>query len=126
MRRAAIRTVFADIDRLMRRSAPTVLLITALLSGCAESQLAGHLLYMTPYKIEALDCTELKKKADGATTRAKELEQVREKAAGSAAGPVINTMVYGPDYTKARWEQRLYEEEIARKSCAFPPPGTPR
>jgi hypothetical protein len=126
MRRAAIRTAFADIDRRMRRSAPTVLLITALVSGCAESQLGGHLLYMTPYKLEALECAELKKKADGARTRAKELEQVREKAAASAAGPVINTMVYGPDYPKARWEQRLYEEEFARKSCEFPPPEPAR
>jgi hypothetical protein len=122
MRRAAIRTAFADMDRRMRRSAPTVLLITALVCGCAESQLGGHLLYMTPYKLEALECKELKTRADAATHRAKELQQVREKAAGSAAGPVINTMVYGPDYTKARWEQRLYEDELARKSCEFPPP----
>jgi len=106
----------------MRRAAPTILLITALASGCAESQLGGHLLYMTPYKIEALECSELKKKADAATSRTKELDLLRAKAGGSTAGPVINTMVYGPDYTKARWEQRLYEEELARKSCEFPPP----
>jgi hypothetical protein len=87
--------------------------------------LGGHLLYMTPYKIEALECAELKKRADNATTRARELERVREKASGSAAGPVINTMVYGPDYTKARWELRLYEEQLALKNCdapALPPP----
>ena len=61
----------------MRRAAPTILLITALVSGCAESQLGGHLLYMTPYKIEALECSELKKKADAATSRTKELDQLR-------------------------------------------------
>ena len=109
----------------MRRPAPTALLITALLSGCAESQLGGHLLYMTPYKLEALECKELKGKADAATSKAKELERLQEKAGSSTAGPVINTMVYGPDYTRARWEQRLYAEQLALKNCdapALPPP----
>jgi hypothetical protein len=107
----------------MRASAPIVVLIAALVSGCAESQLGGSLLYMTPYKLETLDCTELKNRATGATSRTKELDQLREKAGGSAAGPVINTMVYGPDYSKARWEQRLYQDELARKNCDAPPPS---
>jgi hypothetical protein len=109
----------------MRRSAPTALLIAAVVSGCAESQLGGSLLYMTPYKLEAIECKDLKTKADAATSRVKELERVREKAADSVAGPMINTMVYGPDYSKARWEQRLYQDELARKSCDAPPPPDP-
>jgi len=104
----------------MRRTAPTVLLIAALVSGCAESQLAGSLFYMTPYKLEALECSELKKKAAAATKRAKDLDQLRDKASDSAAGPMVNVMVYGPDYSKARWEQRLYEEQIALKNCDAP------
>jgi hypothetical protein len=106
----------------MRRLAPTALLIAAAVSGCAESQLGGSLFYMTPYKFETLDCTELKKKADAAAARTKEVDQLRQKAGASAAGPVINTMVYGPDYGRARWEQRLYQDELARKSCDTPPP----
>src|SRR5262245_49865813 len=125
MSRAAIRTAFADIDRCMRRSRSTALLTAALLSGCAESHLAGSLFYMTPHKFETLDCTELKKKANAATARTKELDQLREKAGGSAAGPMVNAMVYGPDYGKARWEQRLYEDELARKNCDAPPPPEP-
>jgi hypothetical protein len=110
----------------MRRPASTALLIAALVSACAESQLGGSLFYMTPYKFEALDCTELKKKADAAAARTKEMEQLRRKADASAAGPVINTMVYGPDYGRARWEQRLYQDELARKSCDAPPPEPPK
>ena len=107
-----------------RRLAP-VLACAALLSGCAESQMAGHLLYMTPYKFEQLDCAELKKKADAATTQVKSIEQLRDKANASAAGPVVNSMVYGPDYSRARWEQRLYQDEMARKNCDAPPAPPP-
>jgi len=113
-----------DIDPAMLREVSTALLMAALPSGCAESQLTGSLLYMTPYKIEQTDCAELKKKSVAATARVKQMEQLRDKAASSAAGPLVNTMVYGPDYSRARWEQRLYGDEMARKSCdAQPPPG---
>jgi len=121
-RRAAIRAIFAGIDPPMRSTLPIALVVAALLPGCAESQLAGHLLYMTPYKFEQLDCTELKKKATAATAQVKSVEQLRDKASSSTAGPVVNTVVYGPDYSKARWEQRLYQDQIARKNCDDPPP----
>jgi len=110
----------------MLRKVSTALLMAALSSGCAESQLTGSLLYMTPYKFEQTDCAELKKKAEAATKRVNDLEQLRDKAATSAAGPLVNTMVYGPDYSRARWEQHLYGDEIARKNCdAAPPPPEP-
>lgn len=110
----------------MRRLAPALIFITAaFLCGCAESHLTGSLLYMTPYKFEQLDCTELKARAAAAALRTKDVEQLRDKASASAAGPVINSLVYGPDYNRARWDQRLYEDEIARKNCDAPPPPPP-
>jgi hypothetical protein len=99
----------------------TSLLAAALLAGCAESQMAGNLLYMTPYKLEDMDCSALKNKAANANAQVKAMEALRDKANASAAGPVINSMVYGPDYNRARWDQRLYEGEIARKQCDGPP-----
>lgn len=106
----------------MRTMQPAILLLAALAAGCAENQLLGHLVYMTPYKYEDFDCAELKKRAEGAKTRINEMEQLRDKAGASTAGPVINTVVYGPDYSRARWEQRLYEEQAVRKNCNPPPP----
>jgi hypothetical protein len=114
----------AGIDRFMRSifvPVPAVIAAVALAS-CGESRVAGSLLYMTPYKFEQFDCTELRKRADSATLRLREVEQLRNKAGTSAAGPVINSMVYGPDYSKARWEYDLYQNEIARKNCD-PPAG---
>jgi len=109
--------------------APGLLIAAALaastLVGCGESRMAGSLLYMAPYKLDQFDCTALKNRLNGAQTRLREVEQLRDKANTSAAGPVINSMVYGPDYSRARWEYQLYEDEIARKNCNAPPPPPP-
>jgi hypothetical protein len=105
----------------MRSAVPTIVLIAAVLSGC-ESRVAGSLLYMTPYRFDELDCAELKKRAAGAEGRLKQQEALRDRAGASAAGPVINAVVYGPDHNRALWEVRLYQDEIARKNCDAPPP----
>src|SRR5262245_10987404 len=65
---------------------PAPLLAAALLVGCAENQMAGHLLYMTPYNFEKLTCEELKGRVQAATIRVKELEALRDKASVSTAG----------------------------------------
>ena len=75
-----------------------------------------------PREFDEFDCTELKKRAREADYRLKQSEQLRDRAGGSAAGPVINVLVYGPDYNRAVWEVRLYQDEIARKNCDAPPP----
>jgi hypothetical protein len=77
---------------------------------------------MTPYRFDELDCAELKKRAAGAEGRLKQQEALRDRAGASAAGPVINAVVYGPDHNRALWEVRLYQDEIARKNCDAPPP----
>ena len=102
----------------MRNTILSALCSSLLLPGCAETQWTGHLLYMVPYKFEQFDCKELNEKANAATKEVRRVEQLREKANQSAAGPVINSVAYGPDYHKARWEQRLYQDQIARKNCA--------
>jgi len=103
----------------------STLLVATALCGCAESHTASSLLYMEPYKLDDLDCTELRKRAAGAATRTQSVERLRDRANESAAGPVINSLVYGPDYSKARWEQQVYDEAIARKNCSEPPPPPP-
>jgi len=100
----------------MRSAVPTVILLAAVLSGC-ESGVGGSLLYMTPYRLEDLGCADLKKRAASAQGRLKEQEALRDRAGASAAGPVINAVVYGPDHNRAVWEVRLYQDEIARKNC---------
>lgn len=105
----------------MRNAALVIILIGIALSGCGESRLAGSLLYMTPYKYEEFDCAELKRRAAAAAGRLKEQEALMDRAGASAAGPAINAVVYGPAHSRAVWEVRLYQDEIARKNCDAPP-----
>jgi hypothetical protein len=105
----------------MRSAVPILILFAVALSGC-ESRIAGSLLYMTPYGLDDFDCAELKRRVVGAEGRLKQVEALRDRAGASAAGPVINATVYGPDYSRALWEVRLYQDEMARKSCDAPPP----
>ena len=114
----------------MRTTFVPALLIAAALAasavaGCGESRIAGSLLYMAPNKLDQFDCAELKKRMGGAKARLQDVERLRDKANTSAAGPVVNSVVYGPDYSKALWEYQLYEDEIARKNCDAPPPPPP-
>jgi len=96
--------------------------VVTALAGCAESRLAGSLVYMEPYGLEKFDCAELKKRYAQASEKVKAQERLMDRASGSAAGPVVNTVVYGPDYSRARWDQRLYGGEIERKNCDPAPP----
>ena len=111
----------------MRTTLVPALLIAAAatVAGCGESRIAGSLPYLAPPKTDQFDLTELKKRMGGAKARLQDLEQLRDKTNTSTAGPVINSVVYGPDYSKARWEYQLYEDEIARKNCDAPPPPPP-
>jgi hypothetical protein len=105
----------------MRIAVPCVAVVAVVLTGCAESRVAGSLLYMTPYRYEEFDCVELKKRASAAASVVKQQEELMDRAGASTAGPLINAMVYGPDHSRAVWELRLYQDEIARKNCDAPP-----
>jgi len=109
----------------MRRLGPLAITATALLSGCSETQMGGTLFYLTPYRLDQVECTELKSRATAAAVRLKQLEDLREKAGASTAGPVINGVVYGPDYSRAQYDRRIYEDEMARRNCDAAAPGQP-
>ena len=108
----------------MRKVDVAILAVAAALAGC-ESHLVGSLMYMEPYKLDQLDCAELKKRGSTAATKRNEQEQLMDRASGTAAGSVIGNVVYGPDRSKALWEQRLYDDQAARKGCDAPPPELP-
>lgn len=94
------------------------------LAGCAESRL-GSLFYLTPYNIENLTCAELKARIGSQGGVVKQKAELRDKAATDSVGSTVGTAVYGPDQNAARWSQRQYEEEAARRNCDAPPPPAP-
>jgi hypothetical protein len=110
----------------MRNALPCAIFATALLTGCESTQTAGSLFYLPPLKLEELTCRELRQRIADTSARVNSLQELRDRADRSAAGPVVNTVVYGPDYSKARWELQAYEQELARKNCEaapLPPPS---
>src|SRR5262245_42167439 len=109
----------------MRIAAPSALLVAALVAGCAQNQAPVSAFFLTPYKLEDLTCKELKQRAADVAKRLQRSTDLRQRASASAAGPVIGTVVYGPDYQKAMFEQRAYEHELARKNCAAEPDPEP-
>jgi hypothetical protein len=97
-----------------------VMALACLLSAC-ESQLAGSLVYVTPYNIDRLDCEELNRRIAAAANAAKGQQDLIDRASGSATGGVIGTVVYGPQRGKAQFDLRRYEEEADRKNCIRAP-----
>jgi hypothetical protein len=106
------------------RIAASAALIAFLLAGCAESRL-GSVIYLQPYNIENLTCAELKTRIDAQRGTINQKAELREKAATQTGGGAIGAMVYGPDQNAARWNERQYQEEYARKNCTAPPPPAP-
>lgn len=102
------------------------LAFAVLLAGCASTPTADSLFYLPPLKLDELTCQELRQRIADTMVRVNALQALRDRADRSAAGPVVNTVVYGPDYSKARWELQSYEQEFARKNCEpapLPPPS---
>jgi hypothetical protein len=115
---------FRRHSSVMRKVDVAILAVAAALAGCT-SHFAGSLVYMEPYKLDQLDCAELKKRASAAGAKRNEQEQLMDRASGTAAGSIIGNVVYGPDHSKALWEQRLYADQALRKGCDAPPPELP-
>jgi hypothetical protein len=87
------------------------------LAGCAGVAGGGSLFYLEPYKLAELTCEELNKRLASTGAQIRKSEELRQKASRDPAGPLVNAMVYAPDYNKARYEHSLYEQAARRKSC---------
>lgn len=101
----------------MRLVFAMVIAMTAL-GGCASSDLdTGSIFYLKPYRLSEQSCEDLKKHADSAKDRLTNSEKLISKASTGAGGSIVNTLVYSPDWRKARWDYDVYRNEAARKNC---------
>lgn len=101
-------------------------------AGCAALALAGcaHGLeevystnfWVEPGKYDFLKCPDLAKQSAAASAREKELAGLMERANQSAAGPVVNLMVYDADLKQTRAQLALLERTAREKGCANPVP----
>lgn len=96
-------------------------------AGCAALALAGcaHGLedvystdfWVEPGKYDFLKCPDLARRSLSASAHEKELVSLMERANQSAAGPVVNLMVYDADLKQTRAQLALLERTAREKGC---------
>ena len=95
--------------------------------GCAALALAGCArgledvystdLWVEPGKYDFLKCPDLTRISVSTSAREKELVSLMDRANQSAAGPVVNVMVYEADLKQVRAQLTLLERTAREKGC---------
>ena len=96
-------------------------------AGCAALALAGCAhgledvystdLWVEPGKFDFYKCPDLAKQSLAASAHEKELVSLMERANQSAAGPVVNVMVYDADLKQTRAQLALLQRTAHEKGC---------
>jgi hypothetical protein len=104
------------------------LTLLPLLAGCAGSLESAGDVFVQPGKYQFLECKQIMPRLAGNASREKELTGLMDRANESAAGPVINVMVYGADLEQVRADRRQLLLAAREKNCPDPvatPPAPP-
>jgi hypothetical protein len=105
----------------MPRMVSTLLLIAAL-GGCTANVDVADTLFVQPGKYRFLRCQDIAQRSNTLAARERELTSLMERASQSAAGPVVNAMVYAADLEQVRADQRLLSRTAQEKNCDAPNP----
>ncbi len=73
--------------------------------------------WVQPGKYDFLKCPQLAQESLAHSAREKELLSLMERANESAAGPVVNFMVYETDLQQVRGELALLRQTAREKGC---------
>jgi hypothetical protein len=92
-------------------------LIPIMLASCAGGTSGGSALFLTPHDLSDVSCEEIARRESTAAARVKISEGLMAKANQDPAGPVVNAVVYAPDYKKALWDYEIYKGESERRNC---------
>lgn len=96
------------------------LALAPVLAGCASGlQTAGDV-FVQPGKYQFLECKQILPRLASNAAREKELTGLMDRANQSAAGPVINAMVYGADLEQVRADGRQLQLAAREKNCDMP------
>ena len=89
------------------------------LGGCARGleDVYSTDLWVEPGKYDFLKCPDLARMSVAASAREKELVSLMDRANQSAAGPVVNLMVYDADLKQIRAQLALLERTAREKGC---------
>jgi len=89
------------------------------LAGCAKSleDVYSTDLWVEPGKYDFLKCPDLARQSLSVSAHEKELVSLMERANQSAAGPMVNFMVYDADLKQTRAQLALIERTARQKGC---------
>jgi hypothetical protein len=105
-------------------------LLAVPLSACSSTLESLGDPMIAPGKFDLLKCPDLANRSLLASKREKELMSLMDRANQDAAGPMVNTMVYGPELASVRSELELLHRTAGEKNCDnlvadTPPPPSP-
>jgi hypothetical protein len=95
-------------------------LVVLLLTGCAGSDNTLSSLMVAPGQYDFYHCDQLARSIQGTATRVRELETLKAKAKTGAAGQLVSTAVYEPDYLTARGTLKEMQRSAREKHCDVP------
>jgi hypothetical protein len=95
-------------------------LAVLLLGGCAGSDSTLSSLMVAPGQYDIYHCDQLVRLIQGTTARVRQLEALKAKAETGAAGQLVSTAVYEPDYLAARGALKEMRRSAREKNCTVP------
>src|SRR3974377_39453 len=92
---------------------------TLALAGCARGleDVYSTDLWVEPGKFDFYKCPDLARQSLAVSAHEKGVVSVRERANQSAAGPVVNVMVYDADLKQTRAQLALLQRTAREKGC---------
>jgi hypothetical protein len=90
--------------------------LAVLSSGCSIA--LDDSIYAAPGKFDFLDCPSLAKRAQLASARETELNNLMARASQGAGGPVVNAIVYQDELNTVRAELQGLRKTADDKHCA--------
>ncbi len=100
-----------------------ILLLTAILAGCASDSWLAENLTTVPQYSDTLNCADLLSQYQTASARLKELTTLMDRS----GNVVVNALAYDTEYASVRAKRKYAEEAAARKGCDLSekPPAKP-
>lgn len=103
-----------------------VVLLGAMLGGCAGMSDNMSTAFADPAKYELYDCKQLEAERKTLASRSAELQGLMAKAETGTGGVVVAELAYRNDYVAVRGQSQLAEQAWQRNKCVetpAPPPG---
>ena len=92
-----------------------LLLAACTLTACALDQVGS--IYAAPGKYDTVKCPDLTAFSISLSQREKELNSLMDRANQDATGPVVNALIYSPEFERVRANLASVKKAAADKNC---------